>query len=294
MIKNLFKYNINDDYNDLLMFQIPTMSKYIIFGDLHGNIKKLIDYLILSKYISFHSKDTYNNFFIDINSIEPFTINLKKYFNILKSNLKLILLGDCFGDRNKHEILKLIIFNKISKVNDFNILYGNHDNAAYSLLNRRKANCVPTNQEFAKAFYKYDIKIIRNLFLNLINKHYKLCLLINDNIFLSHAPINLNSINSYIDFFEIANENINDIVININQYLNEQLNKGIINDTFLLDFIWGRYYGDSKYHLVNFKNIKTQICGHDTFNSNNEKLISLDNLNGKIKDFNETEKFIIF
>lgn len=125
------------------------------------------------------------------------------------------MLGDCFGDRNAFDLVKLNLLRKINIKNKYTILFGNHDNAAFSLINKKRANCSPVNQEFYKIQYnnKYKVSQIREDFLNLILNHYKLFYFLEDKkIFLSHAPINTTDFNYFLDFYEINNKSIEEIV----------------------------------------------------------------------------------
>lgn len=266
----------------------------LIMGDMHGNIKKLVDALIFSGFIE-TNESKYLEFFKDLDFLENHNnIKFENYFDFKESKAELILLGDCFADRNFFDLIKLNLLTKIDdNKNKFTILFGNHDSAAFSLINKKKANCSPINKEFYKIHYnnKYNILKIRKDFLNLILNHYKLFYFLEDKkIFLSHAPINQNDFNSFINFYEIKNKSINEIVKFANDYFYDLILKNYHNDIFLESFVWNRFQGEDN-HICCRNDINLQISGHDLFNQG-KKIISLDNYNGKIKEQNFPENIL--
>lgn len=202
------------------------------------------------------------------------------------------MLGDVFGDRNIEDLLKVEFIKLLnSKTNNhLTILYGNHDNAAFNILNNKNADCIPCVSDFLyltknqKSEYLID-------FLNIVNKNYTLIKKV-DNFILSHAPIRLDIFN----YFKYNNENnISQICENINLLMKKH-NESNLNpkeENIFNYFIWDRYSQENMYIKDDYKEI-LQICGHDTFTDSKHRLLSLNNVNGKIKTHFEYELLICF
>lgn len=284
---NYFYYSVLDEYSVLKKSPVN-----IIAGDLHGNIFKLIDLAIMAGYINI-SENNYSRLKNDIPLLKN-KIKFEDYLIFNESKNQLIILGDCFVDRNKYDVLKLIFLNKLSLYNNkFILLYGNHDHLAFELIKGKKIK-MSYNKEFSKIKYSQSIAPteIYSMFFNLIRNHYKLSNILNiENkvIFLSHAPVVECNVKKLIG-------NNYDTIFDIDKKLNILFNENYMNlpdeiDEFIFNRICDKGYPQD---LLCFRgDVDLQISGHDTFKST-DKIISLDNLNGKTSRINFQEVILTF
>lgn len=279
----------------------------LICGDLHGNFIKLLDYLIICNFIEINEMQ-YIEIIHDFNNIN-FNRNIKTsfeqdlYYNhiqlktktiLAKINFKcskneLILLGDVFGDRNEEDILKLALIKKLntSTNNKLTILFGNHDNAAFNILNNLSADCLPCVSDFL-FLNKLQKKELFNDFKEIIKKNYTLIKKL-DNLILSHAPIRLDVFNC----FKTNDDNLHKICNNINGFFEKLSNFNLKEEQLFNYLIWDRYNAGNMYLKDKYIDI-LQICGHDTFIDDKNRLLSLNNMNGKIKNNFEIEYLLCF
>lgn len=284
---------------------IPQNYNKIIFGDLHGNVIKLIDILLMVNMLEVKSQNSYLEFLTELEDKK--FLDYLKYFNLKKSTKHLYLLGDCFGDRNGFEILKLkILTDQHNFNNNFTILFGNHDSAALSMIvNRKEKKTKPCFKEFEVMYFLTDLKVnvlqVVKDFKSLIKNHYKLCDLINNQYFLTHAPVSEQNILTICNnYFQL---NIQEITAEINKYFQEnifdEIKKSLSINTYIDDFIWQRFesydwifYNKYNSQIKNTQNKIIQVTGHDKYESN-DYIICLDNYNGKVANYQDSEYIFV-
>ena len=278
------KYSL--DYLDFKMPIITENFSKLICGDLHGNFRKLLDFFILSEFLEINQEEYFK--LIKQFDMKNFNLDVLETIRFRESSKELILLGDVFGDRNPEDCLKMQLIDKLNRTtnNKLTILYGNHDNAAFNILKGLSPDCTPCLSDFKK-LHHFQKKSILNIFKTILNKNYSLVYLV-DNIFLSHTPIRLDTLNK---FNISSNGNIEEVVKNINIYFKDFLNgKNDKNDILNL-LIWDRFNPLAEYISKEY-NIEKQICGHDSFEEMHN-VITLDNLNGKSSGLSDVEQLII-
>lgn len=280
----------------------------LVCGDLHGNFIKLLDYMIICNFININETiylDIINEFTTNI-FIKPIKsqLDMEKYKrysdekikNVLskikfnESSNELILLGDVFGDRNSEDLLKLELIKVLNKKtnNKLVITYGNHDNAALNILSNRDSDCCPCISDFLN-LTKKDKKEIKKDFMDVVKQNFVMVKII-DNYFFSHTPIRLDVFNSFKDKNR-DNYNFNQIVKDINKYFKQNNDSDKKNQTFLY-LIWDRYNKGNMYLKDEYEDI-IQVCGHDTFKDDKNRLFSLNNLNGKASGIYNIETLLI-
>lgn len=272
---------------------IPDDVKTLVFGDLHGNVIKLVDILLMAGMLEVKNSKSYYEFLLELS--DKNFIEYTKYFNLIKSNKSVYFLGDCFGDRNNFDVLKLKIFTDLHNFqNKFTIIYGNHDCAALSMVLTKKNNgTLPVNKEFEHMHYstRLNAKDIKDNFIKLIKQHYKLCDVINNKYFLTHAPVTSDLVGLFCENHK--NKDIDTIKNSINDYFYNNVFKETDNINKINSFIWERLDG---YELLFYNSCKSniiQITGHDKYESN-DHIFCLDNYNGKINNHKDSEYFMIF
>lgn len=267
-------------------FKTNNNFKYYIAGDLHGNVFKLINHLY---HVGFISKETKENLILNVNDKELF----KKSFNFIKSDKKLILLGDCFADRNKKEIQKLDLLYALSEFgNDFTLIYGNHDHMAtiQAILKKKVEHSNVCKELYQKSRY-FNIYDKFNL---IFKKHYKLIEVIENKYMCYHAPIHYKTVKKYLNSINVKFENIDiNLLANlINDFAKSTVRNYDQNNEILIDLLFARRSSDLSVELLADKLMIESFCGHDSFQPT-KYLTSLDNQNGKSQKFNYPENIVL-
>ena len=130
-------YNQHDYIAEDLGMQIIRLqtSDLIVIGDLHGNVKKAVEILILAQVIDFEIKGLEK--FLNLWNSDNFG-DKEIIFNLislikkvkLKTSKKVIFLGDILADRVGNDILGLAFISHLRNIGlEIQTLIGNHDHA---------------------------------------------------------------------------------------------------------------------------------------------------------------------
>lgn len=266
-------------------------AKALIFGDLHGSFRKLINAFIMAGFLKM-SDESYLELMEYFKEDDSLNIEIILNESWCQSDVKLVLLGDVFGDRNPEDILKLMTL-KMLRVkqpkNDLSIMFGNHDSGGLNILRDEEIHYSPCNSDFSFLRYNQKEELLRE-YRKILIKYYNLAIVLDGKYFLSHAPIkskfaklfNFTSIDEFVDY--------------LNYLFRKEVFRGVHTnqDARLVEAIWMRYNPQANYLKALFPQLEAQICGHDSFDPIDEHnyLISLDNMNYKIIGRPDVERVI--
>lgn len=297
----------NQDANDTQIQKLIN-SKLIVIGDLHGNIKKALEILIVSDIVALDILDLilFFDLFLDVNFGNDEII--VKLCNIIKSiklsnNKKVIFLGDILADRVGNDVLGLCFVNQLALIGlDFKILIGNHDHACnFEDLGAAKymKDCC---ESFFLAFNIYDsgdFESKKEIELNLQKFLQKSKLLEfdkqNKTLFV-HAGITKRNIKSFLKLFislgilkrgyELSETTFENFCIIANQFYTDyrlgkyEAKKYVIenkvlanihsrNERLLEGFLWvGEHDYLDSFEFFKSLGVETIVHGHDDYDRN--------------------------
>lgn len=265
-IQNQINYSI-DIYYDNQLIQNPNdqqiiliqKANTIVIGDLHGNINKAIEILILAKVITLeiNSLKIFRNLF-NSNRFENSDI-ISELIEIIKtikinSTKKIIFLGDILGDRVGNDILGLVFINHLRTLElSVETLIGNHDHVC----NFNDVNQANFMKDYADSFFKalsiieqnqnkYNNQYqVNNLLKNFISKS-KLIILEKNTLFI-HGAIRKRNLITFQKLLVSLNILPRDFVLDANSlpFLCDQINQ------FYINYRNNNLYQNKKYVIEN-------------------------------------------
>ena len=229
----------------------------------------------------------------------------------IKSNdVQVILIGDVFADRCRHDKAKLELLTQLSQQNvQFKALWSNHDEMfLYQLVGTERHQGAPQNEtDFEDNEQDKTLgegkRSIRKQFAELVKKHYVLVDYDEETETLSsHAPMHLRGFNGLCEKLKLSkNGDMKSLCAQINEKFQDIMATAFTEDNLhnvkdlFSELVWTRktnQYDNKKdksdwvpndQSLTDRKGIKFHYTGHDSYKPSEDypNLISLDNTLGK-------------
>ena len=271
-------------------------ARQVVIGDLHGNLNKALETMILSDLIKIPETDLkkFYDLFADSTSYSD-KAKIEAMIDCLQSiewsdqNKSMIFIGDILADRVGNDIVSLSFFEILRKAGaNIEVLVGNHDHAC-DFLNRENANAIKLySNSFSNActFFEDSTSETQEQIINQYDNFFensKLILFNNSaKTLFVHASIrklNFTTAVKLLKKLEIVNT---DFELSCNSFLEfcDKLNK------FYVDYKVNRKYQDQKYCIENkfLKSIDADgnrksegwlWAGEHWFESDNDYFLSL-------------------
>lgn len=234
-------------------------SNLIVIGDLHGNIKKAIEILILAQVIDFEIEQL--KVFINVWNRGMFEdketiLSLKNLIKIIKvkSLKQVIFLGDILADRVGNDILGLAFINHLRAVGlQIETLIGNHDHAC-NFIDHSAANFMGNYvSSFYAGFniynsYDKDQKLeVDNLFNSFIQNSKLLIFDSNSKILFVHAGIRERNLKIFVKLLKSLKILTYDLVLSSSNFpqICDLINR------FYSDYRSKDMYSDKRYVIEN-------------------------------------------